>query len=281
MNELQSEEVIEDEVTQVDIVEDVIDDETNADIDQDDELEDQEDGAELATDSQGEDEQNASDEQDAVQKRINKLTFEKKQAEREKQQLEERMLKLEQSLKPQEPPTPTTPDPFSDSYEDDLQEYNKALIARHTWETQQQQSVVSKQQAQQQAQQDTLKDIQSKSATYNEKATSFGIKPDQLKLAGETVGAFGISEDVAMAILSDDKGPLITTYLADNHAELDQVSSMTPYQAAIYIETKIKPKLGEVRSKQTTAPAPVRTLKASSVDSDSEKYPMLKGVKYL
>lgn len=273
MNELQNDEILDDEIVeQEDIIESV-----------EDEIADHEDGSDLATDSDGEHEESASldeESQEAVNKRIGKLTFEKRQAEREKLELAERLRALEEQFKPTEPELPNPPDPFADDYDEQMAQYNEKMRQRIAWETEQKYKQEQQQQAQVQQQQQQLEQVRQQAADYATNAERLGIDKARLAQAGNTVAQYGINQDVAKAILADEQGPLITDYLASNVAELDQVVRMPPVQAALYIESRVKPKLQQLKPKTSSTPKPPSSIASTNVDKDLGKYPHLGAAKF-
>ena len=106
--------------------------------------------------------------------------------------------------------------------------------------------IVIQLQQQQQKQQEALTErVQS----YSQKATSLGIKSEDLQVAGNTVAQFGIHEDLVQYILEEDQGPLITTYLSKNLLELEKLREMSPTQAAVYVATTVKQKAAALKAK--------------------------------
>ena len=90
------------------------------------------------------------------------------------------------------------------------------------------------------------------------------------------MAAHGISDDVTLHILNDDKGPMITKYLAQNPLALDELHGMSPMQAAIHIENVVKP--SAVSSKNTTNAPPPSTNLDGGGSPPSERGP--KGAKF-
>lgn len=273
MNELQNDEILDDDIVEQEDTVEVVEDE----------IADHEDGADLATDSEGEHEENASldeESQEAVNKRIGKLTFEKRQAEREKLELAERLKALEEQYKPKEPETPTPPDPFADDYDEQMAQYNEKMRQRIAWETEQRYKQEQQQQLQVQQRQQQLEQVQKQAGDYASNAEKLGVDKERLAQAGNTVAQYGLNNDVAMAILADEQGPLITDYLASNVAELDQVVRMPPVQAALYIESRVKPKLQQLKPKPSNTPKPPSSIASTNVDKDAGKYKVLDGAKF-
>jgi hypothetical protein len=179
---------------------------------------------------------------------------------REKAELEQRVKDL-QSRIPQEqrPEVPDAPDPYSDSYEQDVVERDAKIQERAEFDTRgkfqqdEQQRAVKRQQEQQQ--QNLAKAV----TTYSERAKSLGISDQDLQSAAEVVNSHGINDSVAVHILQDDQGPAITQYLARHPTELATLHGLSPMAAAIHIENVVKPAASSSR-KTTNAPAPATEL---------------------
>lgn len=278
MSELQS---TEDEVIENDIIEEVeevideVEDETEDSADHDD-------GSDLAPDNGDDHEKNTLDDhaQEAVNKRISKLTFEARQAQREKEQLEARLKQLEQQNAPKEPQVPEPPDPFDHDYEQKLQDWTNKLRERAEWDAKQKIEESRRQEEiQRQAQQQAM-ELTSKVDTYASRAKEAGIRPEELREAGNIVASYRLNDEVALSILDDDQGPLITTYLAKNYHELEEVSRLSPYKAALYIDKNIKPKLAGLKPRETNAPKPHTSIGTKIVDKDAGKYAHIKGATF-
>lgn len=73
-----------------------------------------------------------------------------------------------------------------------------------------------------------------------------------MQVAGNSLANYGIDESLGQFILEDDQGPLITTYLASNPQELDELRSMSPAKAAARVESQIRSKAVAARPKKVT-----------------------------
>lgn len=197
---------------------------------------------------------------------IGKKTAKAREAERRAEEAERRAEEAQRKLEQFNAPVHRDVPPYPDSYESDFQDKLKqreAVIAHNArvdWEMQQRQQ--QDQVAQQAKAQREQAALQETVATYTQQAAKLGITQDRLAQAGASVAQFGIHNDLVTHILADDHGPAITVYLADHPLELEQVASLSPLQAAAYIEREVKPKM---RKKVDPPPAPVPTLKGSGV----------------
>lgn len=244
------------------------------------------DGAELAPASEEQHEQNTQQHEELspnAQKVINKKHWEAKEAERVaaeyKRQLEE-LKANQQSQQNAEPIVPPMPDAFDDDFESKVLERDKKLMERAQWQhtqtvTQQQQQQHEQQQLQQQQQ-----EVLSKVQTYENKAKEFGIDRNELEQVGNLVSQSGISLDLQMALLDDPDGPLIVKHLASDIQSLDQLTKISPYQAALFIDQKIRPKAVNLKPKTSNAPPPPDNLTGGNFDSDASKYSIVAGAKF-
>jgi len=110
--------------------------------------------------------------------------------------------------------------------------------------------------------------------TYSEVATKLGITSEELAAAGAQIAPY-VPDKLALRILNDASGPEITTFLAKNLVELDKVTRMDPMDAAVYLETVIKP--AAKRPVPKLAPEPTDKLSGASV-KEAGRGP--KGVQY-
>ena len=273
MSELQSED-IQDEVISEEIEQEEVEQEIEEEIETDDENEDDADHeseSDLATDSEEEHEENTSDvNQDAINKKFAKLTFERRQKERENQELLDRLAQYE---KPPEPTVmPQAPDPFSDNYEQEQQKYQQDLITYGQQKAKQESYQFEQQQKAQQNQIKQAQELQEKAKSYSQRAKDLGVKPEVLQQSGQLIEAYGLSNDLVNTILEDEHGPLITTHLARNPDQLETITRMNPVQAGIYL-TNIKAKFSGIKQKQTKAPKPPTKVKPTqSVNTGGFKY---------
>lgn len=198
----------------------------------------------------------------AIGKKTAKAREAERRAEEAERRAEEALSRLAQFNAPVHRDVPPYPDPYESDFQDKLKQREAVIAhnARVDWEMQQRQQ--QDQVAQQQKAQREQAALQESVATYTQQAAKLGITQDRLAQAGASVAQFGIHNDLVTHILADDHGPAITVYLADHPLELEQVASMSPLQAAAYIEREVKPKM---RKKVDPPPAPVPTLKGSGV----------------
>lgn len=200
------------------------------------------------------------EQQEVFDKAIGKKVGATRAAERATEELRAQLADAQAKIPvEQRPDVPETPDPYAENYSDQVATRDKAIADRAAFDAKQtviEDQKVEKEQAALNAQ---VAAVQTVVATYTERATELGITPEDLGAASKVVNAQGVSDDVALYILGDDKGPAITTYLAQNPLALDALHGMTSMQAAIHLENVVKP--AAVSSKNTTnAPPPSTNL---------------------
>ena len=240
------------------------------------EAEEIEESSDLATDSDGEHEEKPDDSeqkqvnQDAVNEAINRQHRKYQEEKRRADELEQRLTQLQP--KEEAPQLLDRPDPFDDDYDTKLTAYEQSIRQAAQYDYAQKQQLQVSQQQQADKQREMQADLTVKAESYANKAKEYGIKPEELQQAGQLVASYGLSEDVAMFILEDAQGPLITKHLATNHADAEAIIGMNPMQAAMYIERTIKPKTAALKPKKTNAPNPAVKINGSGGDKDTGKY---------
>jgi hypothetical protein len=216
-------------------------------------------------------------EEDEAAQAIRDAAFKAREAKREaaaeKERREELERKLQQYEAPVRPDIPPPPDPYDQDFQQRVA-HRDALIAQAArWDAQQayvQQQAQVDAQARWQAEQDKLR---ATVTAYSGTADKLGITAAELSQAGQAVAQFGIHDDLAQHILTDEQGPSITVYLSKNPLEMDKISNMSPIKAAAYIESHVKPKA--VKPPPQLAPEPVESLKGSGVPENESH---MKGV---
>lgn len=245
---------------------------------------DESESSELAADSDGEHEQKPDDtdqkqvNQDAVNEAINRQHRKYQEEKRRADELQKQLAQY--APKTQAPIVLESPDPFDDDYEVKQKAYIESIRQAERYSYQQEQSSELTNQQQAAKQQSMQEDLNTKAISYSGRAKEFGIKPEELQQAGQMVASYGLSDDVAMFILDDEKGPLITRYLSSNHADAEKIAGMNPMQAALYIERTVKPKVAAVKQKQTNAPSPATKISGGGGDKDAGKYKYIDGAEF-
>lgn len=204
-----------------------------------------------------------------VQATINKAIgrqHAKFQTERERaNNLEAENRLLRESL-PQEqrPDIPSLPDPLDDDFERQMETRDRAIRAESAYDARQDVARAQAAAAESTAQYERTETFNKAADTYMGRAEKLGLDATGLQVAGNTIAAYGVSEELAVHILNDERGPLITQYLAGNLDELESLRLMPAMQAAVHLATVIVPKLAAVPI-NSGAPAPPDGLSGGGV----------------
>jgi len=217
----------------------------------------------------------------AAQKLIATKAFEAREASRKAKELEQRLAAIEQQSSTQPKAVElTVPDRWdfdSDAeYQKAINAYADAKAAQVVDQQRQQFEQQQKQALQQQALAEQYKTLETKVASYTEKAKALGINSTELSTAGDVVASYGIRDDIAGAILSDDEGALMTMYLASNPSVIAKLNAASNFMEAASLFGTIKTKAAAMRRKPSNAPKPPTVLKSSSGKSEG----LLKGATF-
>lgn len=205
------------------------------------------------------------------QAKVNELIAEKvkrqREAERKAEKLERELNEIKARLPEHTRPViPPVPDPFALSES----EFKAALAAREEairrqaeFDAQQQSAKAAAENARAEAEKARVESTQQKVAAYSQRATALGVSPEELRAAGSVVGSIGLDDSLVDLILGDEKGPLITKYLANNVIELEVLRNMPTAMAAVRLATEIKGKISAQKPKVNPAPEPAPTLRNS------------------
>jgi len=272
MSELENEienEVMEDQVEEVEEVES-----------------EEEQPSDLAPDSEQEHEEKPeADEHRINQEKVQRVINEKHRLMREAQEENERLRRQLEQLNAQTQDKapdllPEPKDPFADDYDEQMKAYVESVQRRAEWEADNKQRQQAKARQEEELQRAQVEQVRSQMESYTAKAKSYGITNEELQSAANIVGQSGLSDDIALAILADEEGPLITKYLAANQLEAYEIAQMAPIQAAQYLERKVRPKLAALKPKQSSAPKPPTRTKQVVGDAELGKYKHLGGAKF-
>ena len=195
-------------------------------------------------------------------KRINQKHFELMEEKRAREALEAEVIALKAKIPEiQKPVIPSLPDPYDDDFDVKMSQRDEAIKRVAAYEAQEEINQARLQEQHRLRQEVLNKSLVESVKTYSDRARTLNISENELKVAGQTVAAYGIHDSVADFILQDDKGPAITAYLARNPDMLETISKMNPIHAALHITNNVKPKL----SAKTELPEPAETLSGGGV----------------
>jgi hypothetical protein len=201
---------------------------------------------------------------------VGKKTFKAKQAEREAEKLRAELAEVKKQIpQAQKPEVPSIPSQYD--YDTDEQ-YQSAVrgrdgkiqeLARYEEQDRFRNAMHQNQQAQEQraAEERVATAVQS----FQDNAKRHGIDEAELNQAIEKVNMYGISQELGMHIMDRADGGLIAKHLANNPQDLELLTSVSPLQAAVLVETQIAAKANALKPKVTNAPDPVETLNGTGV----------------
>lgn len=152
------------------------------------------------------------------------------------------------------PSLPDMPDPYDEDFEQQMKARDDAILKQALWDAEQATLQRAEQERQQVAAQQAQEQFTQRVTKYSERARSLGMTNEELQVAGSVVSAYGLPESAAEIILDDDKGPLITKYLAANPSEIEAMRTMSPYAAVVHVATQLKNKAVEHSGAQTPPP---------------------------
>lgn len=219
----------------------------------------------------------SSPEENGVQKRINKITADKYQIQREKDELAKELAELK-SQQPVEPQSdivaPQLPDDLYD--EDAMRQYhadNQKYVAEIT--TNNVKNVIESQQktVTEQQQQARQREVVTK---YAENAQRDGVTIEKLQVAEASLNQAGISPQLGQYLLNDVNGGKIVEYLHDNPDKLHEIVGLDPVSAGVKINSEVRAAALSKTPKVSNAPEPTPDIRGGGykeVDDFEKKYP--------
>jgi hypothetical protein len=200
------------------------------------------------------------DDPDGFTKRINKKHFELMEEKRAREKLELELQETRSKIPQQQRPAiPDMPDPFDDDFTERMAQRDAALRRAEQFDIAQALAQRQAQSRQVQAAQAAQQEREKSATEYTARAEKLGITPDELRVAGTTVAAYGVPEQVATHILADEYGPLITKYLSQKPDELDALRSMSPVQAGMRL-VAIREKAAKLAKNNPRPPDPLEPI---------------------
>lgn len=200
--------------------------------------------------------------QDGMQKRFNKLTYEKHEALTEVDRLKGEL--AAKSALAETPPQPKLIEPIKapslpeDIYDEEaMRNYHSESAKYQTQLTESTaKSLIERQN--EQSRQDTAQ-VQQKQALskYVDNAIKDGVDMDKLRTVEQTLNNAGLNAQVGEYIMSDPNGAKIAEYLVDNPSEMYEVLSLDPLSAGIKISAEIKQKALSTTPNVSNAPDPI------------------------
>lgn len=210
---------------------------------------------------------------------INRKHKEKMDAIRERDEYKRQLDALNAQNQPQEPVVPDFPeDEFEGDYQDKVREWAEKSAEKKVYDAQ----LATNEATQIQHQNNQIAEQQrvtsENSQKLLQKASKVGMDEAELSEACKIIGGYNLGPEMSNAISNDESSIEIIKYLSTDHAELDKLSRMTPYQQGAHLQT-IKTKAQGLKPKVSSAPKPPQDIQGSGGDSDNGKYPFLKGAR--
>ena len=219
--------------------------------------------------------------QEAVDKKINKLTFEKHEEIRKREEVEktlkeaqERLAKLEG--KGQVVEVPPMPDPTDIDYDQKLVAREEAIAANAKLEAQRETAKQAQEEAYQKQIEANAAEVQKHVETMYSGAKDLGVKEDELKEADARVARFINDPELAKFIISQPDSALLVKHLASSANDLTKISQMNPIQATAYLVTTVIPAAAKLKPGVTKTPPPIDV--PSGKGGGESQSPFLTGV---
>ncbi len=190
-----------------------------------------------------------------------KMREAKRQAAEERAKREEVERKLAELTAPVRPDIPPYPDPYDNDFAEKIRLRDAAIAQAARWDGQQAAAEAQRQwEAQERARREQEETAKAGQA-YAKKAETLGVSPQELQTGGALIAQFGVPQEIMARILRDDRGPEITAYLGKNPDAIGNLVDMHPMDAAVYLETVVKP--NAKRPPRASTPPPPRTPEGS------------------
>lgn len=197
-----------------------------------------------------------------VQKRIDELTSNWRTAERDRDYWRELALKSQQE--PEKPKEPQQPQPQGKPQLEQYESYDQYVEALAEWKYEERAKADQERQSrqqQEQTQQERLRSFQQRAQTVRE------THPDFDQVVGNP--ALPISQAMADAAYSSEKGPEILYHLGQNPQEAEQIYRMSPVEAAMAIG-RLEASVSRPARNQTGAPPPIEPVEGGSGTQTSD-----------
>lgn len=189
------------------------------------------------------------------QKRIDKLTTEKYEAELRNQQLQQRLAELEKKQSP-EPADPGQPPKLEDctsldEWQQKTTKWSQDLAAFHKQEG-------VKQARAETAQQTRQREAQAAQAKLNARIDAVKVRlPDFQQVVAPVARVIDSNPTLHAFLMESGSGPEVAYHLAKNPAALFELTTMTPFQAGREL-LKLEERLTAPPKQTTKTPAPIK-----------------------
>jgi hypothetical protein len=210
----------------------------------------------------------AEDIQAKHQREVNKQHRKYREEQRRADALQKQLDELQSKVKPaSEVKIPPLPESWDENFEEKLRERDEAIQRKAAQDAIKQQQADAEALAQREAETRQREQSQKREAKFIENAEALSVDAKELDEAQSAVIEYGITPDIAVALLEDSHGPLMVKYLAANPLELGELISARPVEAGMRL-AEIKAKASA--PKQTTsAPVPPTALNGKTAKHDT------------
>ena len=196
---------------------------------------------------------------------IAQKAFESREHKREAESLRQELAAIkEKEAILLEPMILPVPDQYDDNYAEQMEARDKSIQEKAQYDASQRVRAEHAEYQRQQQNQEQINQVNERGNKYKENSIKLGVDQAQLGEAANIVANYGIRQDVAMELLSEEQGPLITMYLAQNPQALDAINTANAISLG-NVWSDIKTKASSLQTKTTSTPDPVETQKGSGV----------------
>jgi len=196
---------------------------------------------------------------------IAQKAFESREHKREAESLRQELAAIkEKEAILQKPMILPLPDQYDDNYAEQMVARDKSIQDKAQYDAGIKIQAEQAEYQRQQQQQEQINQVNERGNKYKENSIKLGVDQTQLGEAANIVANYGIRQDVAMELLAEEQGPLITLYLAQNPQALDAINTANPISLG-NVWSDIKDKASGLAKKTTSTPDPVETQKGSGV----------------
>ena len=222
--------------------------------------------------------------QEAVNKKINKLHSEKRIAEDKAAEERQSRIAVEEKLKALTekaiPAVPEIPDFMDPDYLVKMDDRDKIITAHAQKKFEDDikaDDLAKKNQAEATSDQEKVNGMVK---NFDKRAKDMALDKATLVDSQNLVGSYLKGKtDLARFLLADENGPLTVLYLSQNVEELQKIAVMDSMSAAVYIAKEISPKAVSLKPKtKPGAPAPTYSPRGKKITSSKDPY--LEGAKF-
>ena len=165
------------------------------------------------------------------------------------------------------------------AYNDNMPAYYQKLQEKANYDAQQTTLLQSQQFQQQQVAQAQQVEKQKLTNSFYGNAISSGASNDEVNLVVNTLNNMNISSNLGDAIMSDTEGYFVAKYLAGNPMELHELNTINPILAGAKL-AEIKQKASALKPITSKTPVPVDILSGKGAQKDLNKFPNSKEAKF-